>query len=198
MKRCPGQSRALCCQSCAFQPPTNPDHQQVLSCRPCVYFPSGLFIKINAQDRALLCVVRSTIVKVSERSQGSQITLAARSDVVLLCYQQETSLPAQELQLCNWPGARTWQRFLILSGLGYFGSWYIRRTAHSVSWTLGTGSCEKSVCFAILVVAIVAAWMIFFWPAAIRGGFLIVHMYTFIIWAQMDVLKVINMVMQVL
>lgn len=110
----------------------------------------------------------STIVRVSKRSQGSQITLAAKCYVVLLCYQQETSLPAQELQLCNWPGARTWQYFLILSGLGYFGNWYIKLAAHSVSWTLGTGSCQKSVCFAILVVAIVAARI--FLPCVVQDG----------------------------
>lgn len=163
-------------------------------CRASVYFPSCLFIKTKAQDRAFLRVVNSTIVKVSKRSQGSQITLAAKCYVVLLCYQQETSLPAQELQLCNWPGARTWQYFLILSGLGYFGSWYIKHTAHSVSWTLGTGSWQKSVRFAILVVAIAAAWMVFL---ALHGSgwyFVTVHMYIFIIWVQMDILKVINMV----
>lgn len=106
MQRCLGQQFALG-QSCTFQPPTNPDHQQVPSHKSRVYFPSCLFIKIKAQDRELLRVVCSAIVKVSERSQGSQITLAARRNVVLLRYQQETSLPAQELQLCNWPGART-------------------------------------------------------------------------------------------
>lgn len=113
-------------------------------------------------------MVGSTIVGVSKRSQGCQITLAAKCCVVLLCYQQETSLPAQELQLCNWPGARTWQCFLILSGLGYFGNWYIKLAAHSVSWTLGTGSWQKSVCFAILVVAIVAAWI--FLPCVVQDG----------------------------
>lgn len=119
------------------------------------------------------------LLKVSERSQGSQITLAAKCYVVLLCYQQETSLPAQELQLCNWPGARTWQYFLILSGLGYFGSWYIKLAAHSVFWTLGTGSCQKSVCFAILVVAIVAAWMILLALHSSGWYFITVHTYIF-------------------
>lgn len=57
-------------------------------------FLLAYLFKPKAQDRVLLCAGSSAIVQASERSQGSQITLAAKCYVVLWCYQQETSLPS--------------------------------------------------------------------------------------------------------